>query len=51
MENETLSFGMYAFYVLRVILVAASLTGIAWLFCGKWLMKKIEQMEIETGQQ
>jgi hypothetical protein len=51
MENETLSFGMFAFYSLRAAFVVILCGGIGWLVAGKWLMKKIEQMEIETGQQ
>lgn len=51
MENEVLSFSQFAFYSLRAAFAVILCGGIGWLVAGKWLMKKIEQMEIETGQQ
>jgi hypothetical protein len=51
MENEVLNFGQYAFYSLRIMFTVILLGAVGWLVAGKWMMKKIEQMEIETGQQ
>ncbi|MED1863292.1 hypothetical protein P4V41_07470 [Fictibacillus nanhaiensis] len=51
MENETLSFGQYAFYLFSIIFSILSVFMISGALCKKFLLKKIEQMEIDTGQQ
>lgn len=51
MENETLSFGMYVVYLFGIIFSILSVFMVSGLICKKYLLKVIEKIEIDTGQQ
>jgi hypothetical protein len=50
MENETLSFGMYMFYLARIATFLILTGCVGWLIAGKWITRKIYEAELETGQ-